>query len=87
MMSPPQLASPVRRTAGGSRQRHLAKVTGSLWVDVATGWPVEITLDITDNNGNKQMTIVVNDFQWDCRNRSPQHSPRSSPQVTSLCTK
>ncbi|TWU39719.1 LolA family protein [Novipirellula artificiosorum] len=42
-----------------------AKVTGSLWVDVATSWPVEITLEITDKNGNEQMTIVVSDFQWD----------------------
>ena len=44
-----------------------AEVVGSLWVDVATGWPVEITLDITDKNGNEQMTIVVSDFQWDAK--------------------
>jgi hypothetical protein len=36
-----------------------------LWVDIATGWPVEITMDITDEDGNEQMTIVVSDFQWD----------------------
>jgi outer membrane lipoprotein-sorting protein len=41
------------------------KVVASLWVDVATGWPVEITFDITDENGGEQMTIVVSDFQWD----------------------
>lgn len=44
-----------------------AKVTASLWVDVATGWPVEITLDVTDRNGGERMTIVVSDFQWDAQ--------------------
>lgn len=43
------------------------KVTASLWVDVATGWPVEITFEITDENGGEQMTIVVGDFQWEAR--------------------
>jgi len=43
------------------------KVTASLWVDVATGWPVEITFDITDENGGEQMNIVVSDFQWDAQ--------------------
>jgi len=44
-----------------------AKVIASLWVDVATGWPVEIILDITGDNGGEQMTIVVSDFQWDAQ--------------------
>ena len=44
-----------------------AKVIASLWVDVATGWPVEISFDITDENGGEQMTIVVSDFQWDAQ--------------------
>lgn len=44
-----------------------AKVTATLWVDVATGWPVEITLDITDENGGEQVTIVVSDFQWEAQ--------------------
>lgn len=44
-----------------------AKVLATLWVDVATSWPVEITLDITDADGKEQMTIVVNDFQWDAQ--------------------
>ena len=44
-----------------------AQVTGSLWADVDTGWPVEITLEIADANGNEQMTIVVSDFQWDAK--------------------
>jgi hypothetical protein len=44
-----------------------AKVTGSLWVDVATGWPVEITLEVTDKKGNEQMKIVVSDFQWNAQ--------------------
>ena len=41
------------------------QVTASLWVDAATRWPVEITFDITDENGGEQMTIVVSDFQWE----------------------
>ena len=44
-----------------------AKITGSLWVDVDTGWPVEVTLEIADENGNEQMTIVVSDFKWDAQ--------------------
>ncbi|MHC4536509.1 MAG: hypothetical protein ACYS6K_21375 [Planctomycetota bacterium] len=43
------------------------KVSASLWADVATGWPVEISFDITDENGGEQMTIVVSDFQWDAQ--------------------
>ena len=35
-------------------------VAGRLWVDVATGWPVEMTLDIA---GETQ--VVVTDFQWE----------------------
>ena len=43
------------------------EVVARLWVDVATGWPVEVTLDITDEKGNEQMTVVVSDFQWDAQ--------------------
>ncbi|MEK6247438.1 MAG: hypothetical protein N2C12_04615, partial [Planctomycetales bacterium] len=44
-----------------------AKVVASLWVDEATGWPVKITMDIIDEVGNEQMSIVVSDFQWDAQ--------------------
>jgi hypothetical protein len=44
-----------------------AKVSASLWVDVATGWPIEITFEIIDENGDEQMSIVVSDFQWDAQ--------------------
>ena len=44
-----------------------AEVVASLWVDVATGWPVEVTLDITDEDGKEQMNIVVSDFQWEAQ--------------------
>jgi hypothetical protein len=27
-----------------------------MWVDVATGWPVEITFEVTDRNGGEQVT-------------------------------
>jgi hypothetical protein len=44
-----------------------AEVNASLWVDVATGWPFEITLDITDEKDGEQVTIVVSDFQWEAQ--------------------
>jgi hypothetical protein len=40
------------------------EAVGRLWVDVATGWPVEVTLDVTDEEGDTQITMVVHDFQW-----------------------
>jgi len=43
------------------------KVIASLWVDVATGWPVEINLDLTDENSGELATVVVGDFQWEAR--------------------
>ena len=43
------------------------KVIASLWVDVATGWPVEINLDLTDENSGELATVVVDDFQWEAR--------------------
>lgn len=42
-------------------------IVARLWVDAATGWPVEVTLEITDEKGDEQMTVVVNDFQWDAQ--------------------
>ena len=47
--------------------RSSAKVRASLWVDTATGWPVEITMDIISEDGNEQATVVVSDFQWDAQ--------------------
>jgi hypothetical protein len=41
------------------------EVVGRLWVDVATRWPVEVTLDITDEESDVEITMVVRDFQWD----------------------
>lgn len=52
---------------GGDLDKAPVQVVGSLWVDLATGWPVEITLEISDQNGDKQTTIVVSDFQWDAQ--------------------
>jgi len=49
------------------KDQSCAKVLTSLWVDVATGWPVEIAMDVTDKDGNEQMKIVVGDFQWDAQ--------------------
>ena len=52
---------------GAIEDKIYADVVATLWVDVATGWPVEVTLDISDKEGNEQMTIVVSDFQWDAQ--------------------
>lgn len=41
------------------------EVVGRLWVDVATGWPIEVTLDVTDEVSDVQITMVVRDFRWD----------------------
>lgn len=42
-------------------------VVGQLWVDVATGWPVEVTLDIADEATESEVTMVIHDFQWDAQ--------------------
>lgn len=52
---------------GAVEGKFIAEVVASLWVDVATGWPVEVTLDITYDKGDEQMTVVVNDFQWEAQ--------------------
>ncbi|MBN1817312.1 MAG: hypothetical protein JW828_08115 [Sedimentisphaerales bacterium] len=44
-----------------------AEVVGRLWVNAATGWPVQVTLDVTDEEGEKKWTVVVNDFQWEAQ--------------------
>jgi hypothetical protein len=41
------------------------EVVGRLWVDVATGWPVQVTLDITI--GDEQANFVGSDFQWEAQ--------------------
>jgi hypothetical protein len=43
------------------------EAVGRLWVDVATGWPVEVTLDVTDEQDNVQITMVVREFQWNAQ--------------------
>jgi hypothetical protein len=41
-------------------------VVGRLWVDIATGWPVEMTLDITSADGSQDHVVVTN-FQWEAQ--------------------
>ncbi|MHC4165868.1 MAG: hypothetical protein ACYSWQ_02795 [Planctomycetota bacterium] len=52
---------------GAAEGEFRGEVVARLWVDVATGWPVEVTLDITDEKGNEQITAVVSDFQWEAQ--------------------
>jgi hypothetical protein len=51
------LAGPMGRLSAAEGP---GDVAGRLWVDVATGWPVEMTLDVA---GETQ--VVVTDFQWE----------------------
>lgn len=47
--------------AGGITENVLARV----WVDVETGYPVQIEMDMDMNKGKTWMHIVITDFQWD----------------------
>lgn len=40
------------------------KVVARLWVDVATGWPVELTVDIADEDGGQNTLMTFGQFQW-----------------------
>ena len=40
------------------------KVVARLWVDVATGWPVELTVDVADEDGTQNTLLTFADFQW-----------------------
>lgn len=45
----------------------LGKVVGRLWVDIATGWPVEVTLHIADEASASEVTMVICNFTWDAQ--------------------
>ncbi|MFC1634404.1 hypothetical protein ACFL5Z_06140 [Planctomycetota bacterium] len=65
--------SPTAGFPGGSGMmgavegKFSAEVVARLWVDMETGWPVEVTLDITYEDVEEQMTVVVSDFQWEAQ--------------------
>jgi hypothetical protein len=52
---------------GQSQQGFPGEVVARLWVDIDTGWPVQVTLDITGEDGAEAMSVVVSDFQWDAQ--------------------
>ena len=52
---------------GAVEGKFSADVVARLWVDVKTGWPVEVTLDITYEDDKEQITVVVSDFQWEAQ--------------------
>ena len=52
---------------GAVEGKFSAEVVARLWVDVETGWPVEVTLDITYEDDKEQITVVVSDFQWEAQ--------------------
>jgi len=60
---PAFLAGPMGRLSAAEK---MDNVTGRLWVDVATGWPVEMTLDIASADGS-ETHVVVTDFQWEAQ--------------------
>ncbi len=43
----------------------LGNAVGRLWVDVETGWPVQITIDVIGDDGQVQMELVMDGFEWD----------------------
>ena len=62
---PAFFAGPMGRLSAASGMPD--DVVGCLWVDVATGWPVEMTLDIAGADGGNEAQIVVTDFQWEAQ--------------------
>lgn len=52
---------------GQSQWKFPGEVVARLWVDVDTGWPVQVTLDVAGDDGAEAMSVVVRDFQWDAR--------------------
>jgi len=60
---PAFLAGPMDRLSAAEK---LDGVVGRLWVDVATGWPVEMTLDVTGADGT-EIHVVVTNFQWEAQ--------------------
>lgn len=62
MLAPAVFTGPIASLSSTSGSPDA--VTAQLWVDVATGWPIELTLDIA-TEGQKQVCIVLSDFQWD----------------------
>ena len=62
MLAPAVFTGPIASLSSTSGSPDA--VTAQLWVDVATGWPIELTLDIA-TKGQKQVCIMLSDFQWD----------------------
>jgi len=60
MLAPAVFAGPIASLS--STSGHPGAVTARLWVEVATGWPVELTLDITGDEESGQ--IVLSGFAW-----------------------
>ncbi len=63
MLAPAVFTGPIASLS--STSGHPGAVTAQLWVDVATGWPVELTLDIAAAEENDPVQIVLSGFAWD----------------------
>ncbi|MCP4709194.1 MAG: zf-HC2 domain-containing protein [Planctomycetes bacterium] len=42
----------------------LGNVTAQLWVDVETGWPFKMILEVLGDDGSVQLSLVSDNFQW-----------------------
>jgi len=62
MLAPAVFTGPIASLSSTSGSP--GAVTAQLWVDVATGWPIELTLDIATEE-QKEVCIVLSDLQWD----------------------
>jgi len=42
----------------------MGDVVARLWVDVKAEWPVKITIEVRGKNDEKQMDVILDNFQW-----------------------
>ncbi len=55
----------VESTDEDLAQGMLGNAVGRLWVDVETGWPVQMTIDVIGDDGEVQMELVMDGFEWE----------------------
>jgi len=54
----------ILSTDPGFAEGMLGDVSARLWVDVETGWPFKMTIDVIGNDGELQMSMISDNFQW-----------------------
>ena len=54
----------ILSTDPGFAEGILGDVSARMWVDVETGWPFKMTIDVIGTDGEVQMSMVSDNFQW-----------------------